>query len=536
MPRRRSTNSSVHWPSNGGPTAGMPIVDTRHTESALMGMLADLLDPPKPKIVIEQEQEEWTPPPDIVEWTHYNFIDPTTAKLVMLQGHQQRLLRTILDMIWKHQVVTVVWSEIKKSGKTSIAGLMGAYWSTFIESPNVVITVANDQEQAKGRIYDAMGPTMKKMGWDVPDQKPVMTNTLTGSIIQAIGTNYAGEAGGNYGLTLWSELWAYRSEARKRLWEEMTPVPTRRFSVRWVETYAGFKNESDLLWTLYTRAFKDGEESKPLGEKIPGLEDLPVWYLPTSKMIVYWSHEPRMPWQTPEYYEQQQADLRPNAFRRLHRNEWVSSVDAFITSDQWDVLERCDTLNEEGDSRSLVLGADASTHGDCTALVAATWNAERKAPDIVACWIWYPEKMEGQEKPTVDLSATIGATITTLLDEYNVAAVLFDPMQLHSIMVDLQKSYDKTGLKKLFVEFGQNQPRVMSDTYFYQMIRERKLHHYGGVGLRQHVLNAVAEDTGHGIRLDKEKTTAKIDAAVASAMAVYGCSNKTKPRKIFVHA
>lgn len=526
------------WVDNGklkpiAASVSVPVIDTDALQDQVLSTLADMFDPPEPELV--PVEDEWHEPPDIVEWAETNFIDPVTNKLIRLQEHQKRLLRAILSMIWAFKVVTVVWSEIKKSGKTTLAGLIGAYWATFVEAPNEVITVANDQEQAQGRIYAAMMATLKRLAWDVPESKPLMKNHMTGSVVKAIGTNYAGEAGGNYGLTLWSELWAYTSEARRRLWEEMTVVPTRRYSVRWVETYAGFKNESDLLWDLYAEAFKDGEETQPLGEKIPGLEDLPVWYLPGSKMIVYWSHTPRMPWQTPEYYAGEQARNRPNAFARLHRNLWVSSIDVFISPQMWDLLERCETLDDGGDDRPLILGADGSTHGDCTALVAATWNAQRKAPDIVGVWVWYPLMIEGIEKPTVDLTETLGAQLTELLDNFNVVSVLYDPMQLHSVMTDLTKKYDRLGTKKLFTEFPQTGMRILSDNYLFQKIKDKTLQHNGSAVLREHMLNAVAQETPRGFRLDKDKTAAKIDAAVATGMAVYGSSVRIREKRRFAH-
>jgi hypothetical protein len=39
------------------------------------------------------------------------------------------------------------------------------------------------------------------------------------------------------------------------LFEEMPPVPTRNTSIRWIETYAGFQNESDILIDQFSRVF-----------------------------------------------------------------------------------------------------------------------------------------------------------------------------------------------------------------------------------------------------------------------------------------
>ena len=42
------------------------------------------------------------------------------------------------------------------------------------------------------------------------------------------------------------QLWAYDTEADRRLWEELTAVPARRNSIRFITTYAGFENESSF--------------------------------------------------------------------------------------------------------------------------------------------------------------------------------------------------------------------------------------------------------------------------------------------------
>jgi len=518
MPRK----SKPKQVANGAPFATQLILD-----------LADRLDPPESasNAIVESV---WVEPPDIVDWAHGNFIDPTTEKLVRLEDHQQRIFRYIFKGIWAKLITTVLWSEPKKSGKTASAGLAGSYWGNYVEAPNEIISIANDKEQAQGRIYAAMVPTLKRLGWNVPDQKPSMSNEHTGTKVKAIGTAYEGEAGGNPGLTLWSELWAYTSERRKRLWEEMTPVPTRRFSVRWVETYAGFLNESDILWNLYCQVFKDGNENQLLGQKIPELDDLPVYYVPQSKMLVYWSHEHRMPWQTEEYYIQQRADLRPNAYKRLHQNEWVSSTSVFIEPAQWDVLEECESLNEEGDLRFLFVGADAGVHNDSAALVISHWDLDRQGPDIIAAWEWKPQVVEGSDVKEIDLEQTLGAKLIWLLDTFKVEAVYYDNYQLHTIMTNLRKKYDPHNSKKLFVDFPQNSGRIESDNALYQWIVTKKLHRILSPALRTHVLNAVAEESERGFRLDKEKTKAKIDLAVASSMSCYGASIRPRAARKFV--
>jgi phage terminase large subunit-like protein len=141
--------------------------------------------------------------------------------------------------------------------------------------------------------------------------------------------------------------------------------------------------------------------------------------------------------------------------------------------------------------------------------------------------------MEGIEKPTIDLSL-MDEKIRWLLDNFAVIGVFYDSYQLHSIMTKIHQEYDKTGTRKLVVEVPQNSGRILSDQYLYQSIVERKLRHNNDPVLREHVLNAVASESEKGFRLDKERTSNKIDAAVACAMSIYGSSTRFRPKRTFV--
>jgi len=56
---------------------------------------------------------------------------------------------------------------------------------------------------------------------------------------------------------------------------------------------------------------------------------------------------------------------------------------------------------------------------------------------------------------------------------------------------------------------------------FLDQVRSRGLRVYQAPDLKEHVLNAVLVETARGIRLAKEKSSKKIDGAVALAMALW---------------
>jgi hypothetical protein len=93
-------------------------------------------------------------------------------------------------------------------------------------------------------------------------------------VIEAIANDAPSEAGANQGSTGWDELWGYTSERSLRLWEELTPVPNKP-SVRFVTTYAGWENESKLLWDLYLASVGPDEHPQGQAERIHA--DLPIY-------------------------------------------------------------------------------------------------------------------------------------------------------------------------------------------------------------------------------------------------------------------
>ena len=101
-----------------------------------------------------------------------------------------------------------------------------------------------------------------------------------------------------------------------------------------LSTYSGFHGESKLLWDLYRQAVSNDEHPEGQGERIH--PDLPIYANREARLFAYWDHEPRMPWQTQEYYDSQKKTLRPGTYLRLHENQWAAAEETFITPEMWD--------------------------------------------------------------------------------------------------------------------------------------------------------------------------------------------------------
>jgi phage terminase large subunit-like protein len=166
--------------------------------------------------------------------TPITFIDKLIKKNELgqpfaLTAEQREILRLAFafDSNGRLPYDTVIYSCVKKSGKTTINAGLTLYWGFVQEPPNEILILANDLEQSLARVYSTME---KIIGYNpqLKAEAEVQTKTIflaNGTTVTAISGDYAGAAGSNHGWLSYDELWAYTSESSRRLWEELTPVP-----------------------------------------------------------------------------------------------------------------------------------------------------------------------------------------------------------------------------------------------------------------------------------------------------------------------
>jgi len=295
-------------------------------------------------------------------------------------------------------------------------------------------------------------------------------------------------------------------------------------AIRRVTTYAGFEGESDLLWSLYQLGVGSDEHASGQGERLH--PELPLFANRDARLLVYWDHEPRMPWQTEPYYQTQRRTLRPSTFLRQHENRWTVAESTFITPALWDACvdpERTPLLPTR--EHPLFVGVDASTKHDSSAVVAVRWDGERLA--LAHHRIWRPSP----EQP-LDLEATIEAYLRELHAHYRVKAILCDPYQLHRSITTLKTD----GLP--IREFPHTVDRTtrMGQVLF-DLLTGRNLAVYPPADLRARAIKTVAVDSPRGFRIAKERAANKIDAIVALAMAaVAALDGRPSPLQIYWHA
>jgi phage terminase large subunit-like protein len=271
--------------------------------------------------------------------------------------HQRRALARIFrrSATGRLRFRLVLWSEVKKSGKTFLAAWLLLWWA--IITPNTeIIVVANDLEQAVGRVFRTAVALIRHNRW-LQAHVTVLATELrfkNGTVVTAIAGDYRGAAGSRHSLYLVDEPWAVTQESAERLIEELTPPPTEVDAWGLWTTTAGILGESQMLQRVYERGLA--------GERVD--DELEVYE--ADDLAMFWSHTPRQPWQTAAYYAEQRRSLRPSTYARLHENRWVSAESVFITPELWDpcVDEEHHPELPSHDDDPVYIGVDAGVKSD----------------------------------------------------------------------------------------------------------------------------------------------------------------------------
>lgn len=347
------------------------------------------------------------------------------------------------------------------------------------------------------------------------------------------------------GMSCWtgnSELWAYTSERSRRLYDELVPVPTKKNSLRWIETYVGFKDESDLLLSLFNRIFKDTDEKEiqPGAVPVPGLEDIEsegkpcCWHIPEEGLFYFHNHSPFMGpiWSGIKEYEsfrtRQKADLRPTQYTRLWENRWQESEGNFIDHELYD-----DAITLKGPTMEpMVLAGDASQRNDSTVLVgtrkytAIILGKEQERYKLCYVKIWDPKidglrraNSMGGKRGDIDLDETIADEVESFYSRgLMIGPFRYDPYQLHQVAINLRKR----GVP--CVEFSQHSDRLIADTNLGNLLRKGLLDMYYHPVLEAHIKNSkVRETENQQVRIVKgtHSRSNKVDGAVALSMSLH---------------
>ncbi len=448
------------------------------------------------------------------DWIAKHFLIPETSdKRLDLHPYQTACLSEALrtDTSGKFIYSVVLWSDIKKSIKSTIAAAV-ILWRAYHSPYGQFLIIANDLKQADSRVgyylrrAIELHPVLREE-CNVRNYRVEMANK---AIIEAVPIDPTGEAGSNADMVVFSELWGAHQTAQKRMWTETTLPPQKfGYSQRWIESYAGYSGESELLEQLYHTGVKEGRQIALSGAPA----DLEVFVNDHARLLALWNTRPRLSWQTEAYYEQEAAILVPEEFQRVHRNQWSSSTEKFIDIAWWDACKG--EVKPLSRQTPVVIAADAGVSNDCFAIVAV--YREKDHLFVPYSRVWYPPKggkiLFSNPQDFNDLSTPEGE-LRRLLHACYPLSVTYDAYQLHDMMSRLAVEFAIP-----FHEFNQGADRLEADKALYDRIQQRHITHNGDPDLREHVQNANRKSDGDKLRIVKRADPMKIDACVALSMS-----------------
>ena len=439
--------------------------------------------------------------------------DPETGKPFELTPVQIAFFREafVLDEAGHLIHYELVYSGPKKIGKTATGAMALIFVTRALGGPYAEgYAVANDLEQAQGRVFQAAKRIVQATPW-LASEAGITSHKIefrsTGATITAIANDYAGAAGANPTISVFDELWGYTSERSRRLWDEMVPPPTRRIACRLTVSYAGFEGESELLEELYKRGIRQPQIAPDLHAG--------------GGILMFWTHRPVAPWQTEAWLEQMRSQLRPNAYLRMIENRWVTSESGFVEMEWWDrCIDEGATPVVADKAMPIWVGVDASTKRDSTAVVAVTWDREAKRVRLV----WHRIFRPSIDDP-LDFESTVEATIRDLRARFNVRQVRYDPFQMQATAQRLARD----GIR--MVELPQTVSNLTEcSTNLYEIIKGAGLMAYPDADMRLAISRAVAVETTRGWRIAKDKVSHQIDVVVALAMATHAAVQQGEQR------
>ena len=224
-----------------------------------------------------------------------------------------------------------------------------------------------------------------------------------------------------------------------------------------------------------------------------------------------------------------------NAFRQLRLNQWVKQAVRWMPMDKWDACKfRVNAEDLHG--RVCYAGLDLSSTTDITAFVLVFPPIDEDDKYSVLPFFWLPEETlplrVRRDHVPYDVWERQGYLMTTegnvvhygfienFIEElgkiYNIREIAFDRWGA------VQMSQNLEGMGFTLVQFGQGYKDMSPPTKeLMKLTLEKKIAHGGHPVLRWMMDNIfIKRDPAGNIKPDKEKSTEKIDGAVALIMAL----------------
>ena len=241
----------------------------------------------------------------------------------------------------------------------------------------------------------------------------------------------------------------------------------------------------------------------------------------------------------------QQNPGEENAFRQLRLNQWVKQSVRWMPMDKWDACA-FPVSEDDLEGRICYGGLDLSSTTDITAFVLVFPPLDEEDKYYILPYFWIPEETLDlrvrRDHVPYDLWERQGTLMTTegnvvhygyiekfierLGEKFNIREIAFDRWGAVQMVQNLE------GMGFTVVPFGQGFKDMSPPTKeLMKLVLEEKIAHGGHPVLRWMMDNIfIRTDPAGNIKADKEKSTEKIDGAIATIMGLdraIRCGNDT---------
>ena len=420
-----------------------------------------------------------------------------------------------------------------------------------------VYSCASDRQQA-AIVFDVavdmvkQSPALMRRIKIIPSMKR-MVYQPTGSIYQVLSSEVATKHGLNVSACIFDEL---HTQPTRALYDVMTQGSgdARKQPLWFFLTTAGTDRNS-ICWEVHQKALDILEGRKHDPRFYPVLFGLPDeadwtseenWYKANPSL----GHTIGIDKVRDAYRKALETPADENMFRQLRLNQWVKQSVRWMPMDKWD--ECGDVVNPyELEGRVCYAGLDLSSTTDLTTLVLVFPPTDGSEVYTVLPFFWLPEETltlrVRRDHVMYDKWAAQGFIMTTegnvvhyghieqficqLGERYNIREIAYDRWN-SSMMVQALEDDGFT-----MVPFGQGYRDMSPPTKeLMRLVLERKVNHGGHPVLRWNMDNAfVRTDPAGNVKIDKEKSTEKVDGAVALVMAMDRAMKNVNTDSVYNH-
>lgn len=459
---------------------------------------------------------------------------------------QSKIIRDVFGTLkddGSRQYNTAYIEVPKKAGKSELAAAVALYLTCADgEYGAEVYGCAADRQQAS-IVFDVavemveQNPSLKARFKPILSQKRLIYKPLN-SFYQVLSAESYSKHGLNVHGVIFDELHA---QPDRKLYDVMLhgSGDARKQPLYFLITTAGTDRNS-ICWEVHQKAkdIIDGRKIDPtFYPTIFGLDDTDDWtqeknwYKANPSLGVTVAVEKLRA----SFREAQENPAEENLFRQLRLNEWVKQTTRWMPMDKWDACSGAvdaDALK----GRVCYAGLDLSSSTDITAFVLVFPPQGQDEHYSVLPYFWVPEETlpqrvrrdhvpydiwerQGHIKTTegnVVHYGYIEKFIEELNTKYNIQEIAYDRWGA------VQMSQNLEGMGFTVIPFGQGFASLSSPTKeLMKLTLEKKIAHGGHPVLRWNMDNVfVKTDAAGNIKPDKEKSTERIDGAVALVMAL----------------